>query len=479
MATTDKSLFTQAEIFRLLGYRPSVGQSAFHKSTAKRKCLVAAARFGKSIAAAYDTLADLMTPGRRVWIVAPQFALGEFEFRYVVDAIARLLGGLSPANGVRRFQFSVNSGNMAIETMWDSFVRVKSAAHPQSLLGEELDYALMVEGSQVPGHIFDVYIQARLAMREGRACVPTTPAARGFNAWVKDWWERGKSGHPAYASFGPFAAIDNPLYSLDSFKLAYETTPWDIFREQYLGHFVLPSGRVYSEADPDVVGVPDEFVAKLSGVSDWRNFPVWGGVDFGGTDPFVALVVAQLPDGVWYVADEHYCKPGADLRLQQHSERIAAKLRGLHVRSVFTDHDRADQHEIQRELQRHGINVRNARKGNGKDGLLPTIDEMRSLFWQGKLFINRERCPNTMRELLEYRWEESRSGEEMNNKPLPRDWQNHCMDAMRYAICSALKMSGRAVEPGRASYGDEIETARAKVISALEPSAERNILDLL
>lgn len=440
-------LLSREQIFRQIGYQPSAGQRLFHEAgddpEVRFRTLIAASRYGKSIAAAYDTLTTLFTPGGRVWIVAPHYELGEFEYRYIREAMAKILGGMNKRHGITSFANSPRNGVMVIETEWNSFVRVKSAKHPQSLLGEEIDLALLAEGSRMASSVFTGYIQARLAMRMGGATLPTTPAAEGFNQWVKQWYARGQDADfPEYRSFGPFAALENPFYPATAFAQAYRTTPWERFREQFLGEFVLPTGRVYNTAEPEAVAITS---GEASDLWNWRGWPCWFGVDFGGTNPTAALQVFSGPDDMWYVHDEHYVAPGNAMLLRDHARAIRKMGENHFPRAIWADHDAADQKELVHEFRRHrwGVPVKNARKAD----LLGGIEILRALFHRGLIRINRERCPNLMRELVEYRWEDSAAENEKNERIFPRDWQNHCLDSLRYAIVSTRKYTGVVLDP--------------------------------
>ncbi len=440
-------LLSREQIFAAIDYQPSAGQRAFHEAgddpEVRFRTLIAASRYGKSLAAAYDTLETVFTPGARLWIVAPHYDLGEFEFRYIYDAMAKILGGMKRQHGITSFLNAPGNGIMSIKTEWNSFVRVKSAMHPKSLLGEEIDYALFSEGARLSGTVFDGYIQARLAMRMGCATLPTTPSAQGFNQWVRQWYARGHDdSFPEYRSFGPFAALENPFYPVKAFSQTLRTTPWEKFREQMLGEFVLPTGRVYNTADPEAIAITSEEAEELW---NWRGCPCWFGLDLGGTNPLAAIQLFALPRGMWYVHAEHYVAPGHSIGLRDHATAIREMGAPYHPRGVWADHDATDQKELVREFRRHrwGVPIRNARKAD----LLGGIEILRTLFHQGKIRINRALCPNLMRELVEYRWEDSQEENEKNERSLPRPWQDHALDALRYGIVSTMAYTGVTFEP--------------------------------
>ena len=425
-------------------YIPSPTQEEFHRSEARFKVLAAGARFGKSIAAPADIMDLIIQPGTHGWVCGPTYELAEKEWVYMEGYLEKL--GLLQMATLHK-----QSTPFKLEFPWGSKIWQKSADNPKSLLGEELDWMILSEADQIKMSTWERFLRPRLGSRMGRVVIPATPFGIGI---IKRYWDRGQlqdgmsDTQLAVLDWSESSAswqcsvIENPTFPVKEYIAASKEVPPLVFAEQYDGCFVQSAGRVYNEADPAVVGVTEDELLERLGITTWRNSPVYVGVDFGGTDPFVALLVVALPDDTWYVHQEHYIEPGATLRLAQHAERIGKMISGLHCRAIYADHDKADQHEIREELKRHKVRVMNARKGKGNDGLQPTIDELRHLFFQDKIFINRDNCPNTMRELVEYRWEDSRADDEVNNKPYPRDWANHAMDSCRYAITSARKYGG-------------------------------------
>jgi len=426
-------------------YIPSPGQEEFHRSEARFKVIAAGARYGKSIAAPADVMDLIVQKDTHGWIVGPTYDLAEKEWVYMEQYLQQL-GLLQMATVNKR------ATPRYLEFPWGAKIWMRSADNPSSLLGEELDWMILSEADRTKISTWQRFLRPRLGSRMGRVVIPATPFGVGI---IKEYWDKGQlqgalsTDLLAQIDWSESAAswqcsvLENPTFSVREYVAASHEIPPLVFAEQYDGCFVQAAGRVYNEADPAVVGVTEDELLERVGLKTWRGCPVYVGVDFGGTDPFVALLVVALPEDTWYIHDEHFIEPGATLRLAQHAERIGKMISGLHCRAIYCDHDKADQKEIRDELKRHKIVVTNARKGKGKDGLQPTIDEIRALFFKGKVFINKDNCPNTMRELVEYRWEDSRKDDEQNNKPYPRDWANHAMDAMRYGIISARKQSGK------------------------------------
>ena len=86
------------------------------------------------------------------------------------------------------------------------------------------------------------------------------------------------------------------------------------------------------------------------------------------------------------------------------------------------------------ELKSYGINIRGARKG-------PDSVEYGIKFLQDleEIIIDPERCPNTLREFLNYELEKDSNG---NFKAEYPDKNNHSIDSVRYALEDEMRTSG-------------------------------------
>src|SRR5688500_3789744 len=61
------------EVFRLVGYTPHPGQVLVHASKARFRVLACGVRWGKSMAAGMEVVAEMLQPAEKArgWIVAP------------------------------------------------------------------------------------------------------------------------------------------------------------------------------------------------------------------------------------------------------------------------------------------------------------------------------------------------------------------------------------------------------------------------
>lgn len=407
----------KGRLFTLLGYQPHHGQRVFHESPARFKVLVAGARFGKSLAAAREVLAWLAIPGSRGWIVAPSYRLGEKEFRYLAADVRTLFGGAAKITdgGIHRpSAIIVSEGGEA---------HVLSAANPESLLGEELDWVVLSEASRMDGEVWPRFLRARLSTRLGVAVIPSTPA--GFN-WMHGAFLRGLGDEAGdWASF-QFRTEDNPLIPASEIDEARASLPPHTFAEQYGGEFTQPEGSVYTLFDPAIHVIGDARLRRLM-ASPARSAGHYIGIDWGYTAPMVMLR-AMLVGRVLVVMDEFHgthALPGAaarDFFVKSRPERVAA---------AFCDP--ADKRAASEASLATGCRVRSADNAVARGIALVRSRLVPDGSGEPGLLVH-ESCKNLIREFTTYAWGPGRSGGE----PAPAKGQSdHCMDALRY-LCTGL-----------------------------------------
>ncbi len=396
-----------------LGYEPHFGQLQFHASDARFKVLIAGARFGKSLAASKDVLRDLLAGQTRGWLVGPTFALALPEFEYVMnDARSRLCLGVSTQNQGRRGEHAFAQFENGSE------VHCMSAQRPQGLLGREVDWMILCEAAHLDRDAYERFLRARLATREGRLLVPTTP--HGHN-WIKELYEKGITPSRDWKSFR-FATWDNPRISASEIEAAREDLAPEVFDEQFGGAFVARAGRVYAEFERAV---------HVRECQPPTGAQFWHAIDFGFTNPFVCLWGALDHDDRLCVFDEYHC---ASQTLDVHAREIKRRDDALIARGLLPAGGVADPAgRVEREeLARHGIML-----GAAENALLAGIDAVRQRLRPRPdgtrgLWID-PRCASLVREFEGYCYEKMAGGEE----PLPLKREDHCLDALRY-LCMAL-----------------------------------------
>jgi phage terminase large subunit len=185
---------------------------------------------------------------------------------------------------------------------------------------------------------------------------------------------------------------------------------------------------VYCDGDWGVLGnlVFTNWIAAE--IPDPERFSTYqAGLDFGfSIDPTVFIRVA-VKDGVIYCIDEFY-EHGLT------NDRIAARLKDrIKGHSVYCDS--AEPKSIE-ELKRHGVNARPVVKG--RDSKHYGIQ----LLKQYQIVIDPRRCPRLLAEIQGYVHKQDKNG---RNLPDPIDYDDHCIDALRYAMNSYMKRRGLSI----------------------------------
>lgn len=240
-----------------VGFTPHPGQAEVlevYATGARTMVLCCGTRWGKSNLAAYLAVRELLKDNRRIWIVAPSYELGGKIFSYVERYIAQGFPQLQ--SGI------VKRPAPRVNTPWGSWLEVKSAENPAGLLGEELDLVIIDEASRVKRDVWTNYIFARLAMRQGRAVIISTPF--GKNWFYEEWVKADLLGHAFH-----FETRDNPYLPEGEWERAKEKLPTHAFRQEYEATFLEDAASVFRgiehvirdtlrDVDPDgfyVIGV--------------------------------------------------------------------------------------------------------------------------------------------------------------------------------------------------------------------------------
>jgi hypothetical protein len=254
--------------------------------------VVSGRRWGKSLLAAKEAEAMILKPQTRGWIVSKTYDLGEKVFREIYNNLIRRF----KLETVRK-SYSSQSGSMYLEFPWGSVVEVKSADHPDSLIGEGLDWLVFDECASCKSVIWEQYLRPALSDKNGWALFITTP--RGYN-WLYDLWKRGSSpDYPEWGSFR-FPSWSNPYLSADDIDEAKRTLSKATFEQEYGAAFTFSSGQVYKEFEEAIHVIAED---KLRIDPEWRRFR---SIDFGYENPFVCLYIAVDPEDRVIIYDEYY-----------------------------------------------------------------------------------------------------------------------------------------------------------------------------
>lgn len=431
-------------LFWKLGYVPSPGQRAFHQSTARFKCLIGGARFGKTMPLPREALPTILTPGTLTWIVGPSYDLASREWDFLVADLEAL--GLLELATVKQMG---RPGR--IDFPWGSRVETRSADNPASLLGVEVNDMILSEATQLPERVMNRYLRARLGPRLGRLLIATTPF--GFN-WVRNIWERGVKQGEAIATgeadmatityqesvrAWQFSVLENPYFDPAEYLAAQKELPPEEFAEQYDGRFTSMSGRIIPSFQKRTHVLPAEAMPD-----ELHGMPVFRTIDFGFSNPSVCLWCVFDAHGIRYTdrdGNPQKAKPrtwwivGEVYRKQMLTEQLAVEIKAhpwtVNHRVVCSIGDMADA-QARATLARAGVPCAAEVSRIFEDEKVPIdkaweagIRTMRALFYQERVKVA-DCCVNTIREL-----QEATFADDARDRQEPGQ-DDHAMDAFRY-----------------------------------------------
>ena len=181
------------------------------------------------------------------------------------------------------------------------------------------------------------------------------------------------------------------------------------YRVSGLGEWGIAEGLVFENYTAEVPNIPKEQLWK------WKHF---FGLDYGYTnDPtaFIAIMVNTV-DKLIYIYDEFY-----KCRMLNSEIAEMIKKKGYAKEKIRADCAEPKSND---DLRRMGIQ-RIMPSVKGSDSIINGIMQISEY----KMYVN-PGCINTLKELSSYVWEKGATG----NRNMPKDKDNHLMDALRYAF---------------------------------------------
>ena len=321
-----------------VGFDPHVGQLQVMESQARHKVVCAGRRFGKSYVGGHELLPYALSARfeanslrergirREYWVVGPQYATAEKEFRVLWNLMRKL--GI-PMDSPGSYN-STESGLMKI-SLWDGafIVQCKSAQHPESLVGEGLSGVILAEAAKIKPIVWQQMIRPTLADFDGWSLHTSTPEGKN---WFYELFRHAQDPEntdwesfrmPAWrnnyvyktptndADVKTLLRLMDEYYGYSSFQIAREygltidkeildvanelTIP--LFNQEYAAEFTDFVGKVFKDFDEET------HVKRLEFNPHWQTVAA---VDYGFTNPNVWLLIQIGPKGEINVLQEHY-----------------------------------------------------------------------------------------------------------------------------------------------------------------------------
>lgn len=424
-------VFRKDIYFGETGYYPHQGQRVVHYNNARHRVLVNGRRWGKTLCGAKE--AECMTFVKNFlgqpqigWIIGPEYSDCEKEFRVIYDSLKSL--GVDKISD--KFTNNVENGNMHIKTRWGFDLQCRSARHPESLVGEGLDFVLLVEGGRHRRKMWGDYVRPALSDKRGWSFTSGVPEGASENSLLYALYQRGQNPTkkswfsitmPSWTNNIVFPGGRNDPEILE----AEDDLTDDEFARQYGAEFVESVGRVMKEWDSD------DHVVDLTFNPKW---PLYAAVDFGYTNAWVWLWIQIDTFNNVYVIGEHrfFLRDTDDIAVNEFaSHPLTKRLSAIYVDPASPD----DANILVRKLN---VQTRSNTGGELKNrlNLIRTSLKLRPSHLpdghpdkKPALFVDRS-CTELIREMgSDYRWPE-RKNEMKNESELPMDKDNHGPEAL-------------------------------------------------
>lgn len=249
--------------------------------------------------------------------------------------------------------------------------------------------------------------------------------------WFRVEWILNARAHNALHLH--FSLGDNPSLTPE-IRARYESMYEGVFRRRYIdGEWCVAEGLVYSMWSEDFI---QEFVPELD--KDGNDTTTYYmSIDYGITNPFVALLWA-VSDGRLWAVDE-YCfdsrKEGSRRTDHEHYDAIDKFIDGRDVNIIIIDPSANSFKELINRKDKYWY------KGGNND-VLSGISKVSSLMGEGRIMVS-PRCHELISEMGLYQWQSDTAKDAVVKE------HDHAADAMRYLVQDI----GRDV-PSVGSLGD-------------------------
>lgn len=428
----EGKVFRKDKWFEQTGYVPHPGQRAVHYDNTRHRVLSNGRRWGKSMFGGKEIeglafLRNWRGEPMRGWIIGPEYTDAEKEFRIIYNTFKAL--GIDTISS--KFLSNVENGNMHIATNWGFDLQCRSARHPESLVGEGLDFVLLSEAGRHRRRTFTEYVRPALSDKRGISIMSGVPEDAsdtallywGFNKGMdpnqKQWkaWQM-----PSWTNTAVFPGGRTDPEILE----AEDDLTEDEFRRQYGGEFILKRGRVMKEWDDDkhVVDIPYNY-----------DLPLYAAVDFGYRNDWVWLWIQhdKMTNRVYVIGEHRFrMRDTEDIARNE----IAHNPLTQKLVAIYVDPSSPDDASI---LRRHlGVPTKANTGGEIKIRLqlirqaLKTKPEHLPEDHPERLpgLMVDKSCHRLIWEMREgYRWPESHS-ELRNDSEIPMDVDNHGPEAL-------------------------------------------------
>lgn len=431
----EGQVFRKDKWFSETGYHPHAGQWAVHSNPTRHRVLCNGRRWGKTLVGGKEVecaafVKNFLGQAQRGWIIGPNYLDCEKEFRVVYNTFKAL--GIDQVS--RKFVSNVENGNMVIRTNWGFDLECRSAAHPESLVGEGLDFVLLVEAGRHRRKMFTEYVRPALSDKRGWSLMSGVPEDASEQSLLYWGYQRGQDPtKPQWASMRMPSWTNTVVFpggrNDPEILEAEDDLTEDEFKRQYGGYFVQRVGRVMKEWDDDV---------HLHDLEYNRRWPLYAALDYGYTNDWVWLWIQTDEWNNVYVIKEHRFKLQDTEEIVRQEFVENPEMRPLLDRLVciYGPPAEPDDNNVVRRLTGKTVRANTGGEIKQRDSLVRSALKQRPAHLpdghpdkRSMLWVDR-RCTQLAWEMREgYRWPE-RASDTQNTSENPLDKDNHGPEAL-------------------------------------------------
>lgn len=254
-------------------------------------------------------------------------------------------------------------------------------------------------------------LRSRVSLAQGQILLTTTPYTMG---WLyQDFYLPWKEGTDPDFTVVSWTSIENPHFPKKVYDNEKKRLSDQEFKRRYEGQFSRAFGLVYNLQSWHIIDPKDQ-----------RADYTIGGIDWGWSNP-AAICIVKIYDGAYYVVDEWYETGKTTGQIIEQAIYMQNK---WGVNRWYADS--ANPEKIAEANMNTGLTVYPCEKK--QDSISHGVSTINQLILENRFFVFRG-LKNTLAEFEAYQYpERNENGLVKKDEPLP--FNNHIMDAMRYAI---------------------------------------------
>lgn len=255
-------------------------------------------------------------------------------------------------------------------------------------------------------------------------CNPESP----MHWFLKNWIEKKDEKKLLHLHF---VMDDNPSLS-DIVRERYKTTYTGVFYQRFiLGLWVMAQGAIYKDAWSDELYFDKEQLDLI--YKNPRLYRRYISIDYGTVNPMAFLDIWDDGDTVW-VCREYYwnsrAEGGKEKDNSQYGDDLMEfiKFSNYAPTAVIVDPSAAS---FKIEMRNRGLRAKETVDTiNADNSVIEGIRNVNRLLTRRKIRIYKEACPNLIKEMQSYAWDEKAI--QNGGKERPIKVNDHACDALRY-----------------------------------------------